>query len=92
MNREDIIRMAREADDFADSYTPQYVTLPNEWSVIRDERFFHLAYAAGAAAERNKCRYPDCVDNGPGGKCTRWLVGECEGPSAKDQAQPSSTP
>ena len=54
MTREDIIRMAREADDFADSYTPQYVTLPNEWSVIRDERFFHLAYAAGAAAERDK--------------------------------------
>ena len=54
MNREDIERMAREADDFADSYTPQYVTLPNEWSVIRDERFFLAAYAAGAAAERDK--------------------------------------
>lgn len=55
MNRDDIIRMAQEADDFADSYTPQYVTLPNEWSVIRDERFFLLAYAAGAAAEREAC-------------------------------------
>ena len=52
MNKDEIIRMAREADDFADSYTPQYVTLPNEWSVIRDERFFLAAYAAGAAAER----------------------------------------
>ena len=49
MTRDDIIRMAREADDFADSYTPQYVTLPNEWSVIRDERFAALV----AAAERN---------------------------------------
>lgn len=25
-----------------------------------------------------KCDYPDCVDNGPEGKCTRWLLGECE--------------
>lgn len=25
-----------------------------------------------------KCDYPDCVDNGPDGKCTRWLLGECE--------------
>ena len=50
MTRDDIIRMAQEADDFADSYTPQYVTLPNEWSVIRDERFAALV----AAAERDK--------------------------------------
>ena len=47
--RDEIIKMAREADDFADTYTPQYVTLPNEWSVIRDERFAALV----AAAERN---------------------------------------
>ena len=25
-----------------------------------------------------KCNYPDCVDNGPYGKCIRWLLGECE--------------
>lgn len=25
-----------------------------------------------------KCNYPDCVDNGPDGKCTRWLLAECE--------------
>lgn len=25
-----------------------------------------------------KCDYPDCVDNGPDGKCTRWLLAECE--------------
>lgn len=24
------------------------------------------------------CRYPDCVDNGPEGKCIRWLLAECE--------------
>ena len=50
MTRDDIIRMAQEADDFADSYTPQYVTLPNEWSVIRDGRFAALV----AAAERER--------------------------------------
>ena len=25
-----------------------------------------------------KCEYPDCVDNSPDGKCTRWLMAECE--------------
>ena len=50
MTRDDIIRMAREADDFADSYTPQYVTLPNEWQEIRDKRFASLV----AAAERER--------------------------------------
>ena len=88
MTRDDIIRMALEAGIDAESDT----LCRYEGWVEPLERFFHAAYAAGAAAERNKCRYPDCVDNGPGGKCTRWLVGECEGPSAKDQAQPSSTP
>ena len=40
MTRDDIIRMAREAGD----------VLNAEWL----ERFFHMAYAAGAAVERNK--------------------------------------
>ena len=30
-----------------------------------------------ALAEPEPCRYPDCVDNGPDGKCTRWLLAEC---------------
>lgn len=30
-----------------------------------------------ALAEPEPCRYPDCVDNGPDGKCTRWLLDEC---------------
>lgn len=30
-----------------------------------------------ALAEPESCQYPDCVDNGPEGKCTRWLLGEC---------------
>ena len=34
---------------------------------------------------REQCRYPDCVDNGPEGKCIRWLTGECSGPK-KGQA------
>ena len=28
-------------------------------------------------AAPGKCNYPDCVDNGPDGKCMRWLLGEC---------------
>ena len=49
MNREDIIRMAREAG--ASNLHG------GEWALFGDaniERFFHMAYAAGAAAERNK--------------------------------------
>jgi len=37
--------------------------------------------ALKAALEQpEQCRYPDCVDNGPEGKCIRWLTGECSGP------------
>ena len=31
-----------------------------------------------ALAEPEPCPYPECVDNGPDGKCTRWLLAECE--------------
>ena len=31
-----------------------------------------------ALAEPEPCQYPECVDNGPDGKCTRWLLAECE--------------
>ena len=51
MNREDIIRMAREAGLYATRQTSD----PYDWQAIRDERFFHAAYAAGAAAEREAC-------------------------------------
>jgi hypothetical protein len=30
-----------------------------------------------AQSEPEPCRYPACVDNGPEGKCTRWLLAEC---------------
>ena len=42
---EDIIKMAREADEYADKHTPLYVTVPNEWQEIRDKRFAALVRA-----------------------------------------------
>ena len=27
------------------------------------------------------CKYPDCAENGPEGKCIDWLTGACPGPS-----------
>jgi len=27
------------------------------------------------------CKYPACVDNGPGGKCIDWLIGDCPDPT-----------
>jgi hypothetical protein len=38
------------------------------------------AFEAGRLAERNRCRYPDCVEN-EDERCPRWLTGECEGPN-----------
>ena len=50
---DDIIRMAREADDYADKNIPQYVTVPNEWQELRDSHFAALV----RADEREKlCR------------------------------------
>ena len=40
-----IIRMAREADEYADKRTPLFVTVPNEWQEIRDKRFADLVRA-----------------------------------------------
>lgn len=51
MNREEIIRMAREA-----SNTPiDHHATPDLFGVAQIERFFQAAYAAGAAAEREEC-------------------------------------
>ena len=49
MTREDIIRMAREV-----KYLPKWMDLcrKDEDALVR---FFHAAYAAGAAAEREAC-------------------------------------
>ena len=54
MNREDIIRMAREAGILE----PIELLESNQWrqDTIRElERFFQAAYAAGAAAENEAC-------------------------------------
>ena len=57
MNREDIIRMAREA-----SNTPiDHHATPDLFGVAQIERFFQAAYAAGAAAEREACAL-ECED------------------------------
>ena len=46
----------------------------------------HLAsYPRTWSVSAAACRYPDCVDNGPDGKCTRWLIGECAGPVIHDK-------
>ena len=63
MNREDIIRMAREAGfEFKARAEPKL------------ERFFHAAYAAGAAAEREACAKV-CDDKAKetfSGQCQVW--------------------
>jgi hypothetical protein len=53
IDRESVIRMAREADDYADKHTPGFSTLPNEWQEIRDKRFAALV-AAEATEEANR--------------------------------------
>ena len=50
MTREDIIRMAREAQSVHATETWTFALSANQL-----ERFFHAAYAAGAAAEREAC-------------------------------------
>lgn len=51
MNREDIIRMAREAG-FDRAYVSEDAAIS---LLVPIERFFQAAYAAGAAAEREAC-------------------------------------
>ena len=56
MNQEDIIRMAREAgmeQDGNNFFSPMGEEMDVHISDL--ERFFHAAYAAGAAAEREAC-------------------------------------
>lgn len=53
MTRDDIIRMAREA-----GIPTSEVVIKGNGTHLRSvdiERFFHAAYAAGAAAEREEC-------------------------------------
>jgi hypothetical protein len=64
MNQEDIIRMAREAG--FDMHN-MYATFT--CSLMDIERFFKVAYAAGAAAEREACA--QVCDDRDMGDCNR---------------------
>lgn len=50
ITRDEIIEMAREAGVYARGHYDETGSTPEEI-----ERFFHAAYAAGAAAEREAC-------------------------------------
>jgi len=55
--------------------------MADEWGFTqkanRPERWKAISALQAALAQPEPCRYPDCVDNGPEGKCTRWLLDEC---------------
>ena len=55
MTREDIIRMAREADSYAGKHGPSAWRHPDELAAFRDERFATLVAAAAKAEEREAC-------------------------------------
>jgi predicted RNase H-like nuclease (RuvC/YqgF family) len=42
------------------------------------ERLTRELNEARAALKASSCAYPDCVDLGPDGKCTKWLLGKCD--------------
>jgi len=48
----------------------------NQWHRLA---YGKKSFEAGVMAEKNKCRYPDCVDNVPDKTCQRWLTGDCSG-------------
>lgn len=49
--REDIIKLAREADEYADKNAPAFTTELDEWQKIRDKHFAALV----RADEREAC-------------------------------------
>lgn len=57
-------------EEWAKEYFGEGVSVPE---ACRD------AWNAAQAAERNRCRYPECVEN-EDERCPRWLTGECGGP------------
>jgi hypothetical protein len=69
-SNDDIIRMAQEADDYADMKLGKGEFHP-DWHDVRDEKFAELvaalAYKAGVAAEREACveACQNCVMYGP---------------------------
>lgn len=42
------------------------------------ERLTRERDEARAALKASSCAYPDCVDLGPDGKCTKWLLEKCD--------------
>ena len=66
MTRNDTIRMALEAGIPAAKY-PSLVS-NSDWEAL--ERFFHAAYAAGAAAEREACAR--VADDHERQRCEAW--------------------
>lgn len=50
------------------------------------QRCYALGVADGIEQERNRCRYPQCVENDDE-RCPRWLTGECEGPNEPTQGR-----
>lgn len=65
MTRDDIIKLAREADEYADKHAPSWTTEIDEREILRDQRFAHLIeehlrfdsiHSCG-----NDCQRPACV-------------------------------
>ena len=50
--------------------------------IVFDQQINEYVYAM---TDKPACKYPDCVDNGPEGKCTDWLIGVCKGPTTDDK-------
>jgi len=55
MTKEEIIRVAREADQYADDHAPAWTQIPHEWQELRDHHFATLVAAAAKAEEREAC-------------------------------------
>ena len=55
VSREDIIKLAREADSYAGKHGPSAWRHPDEFAAFRDERFATLVAAAAKAEEREAC-------------------------------------
>lgn len=47
------------------------------WLLAEVERLTREISEARAELKASSCDYPDCVDLGQDGKCTKWLLGEC---------------
>jgi hypothetical protein len=73
-----VLEMVRDADN--DCRVEGWATIPDAARRSIDEAL-EDAEVERLRAERDEaqssCAYPDCVDLGPNGKCTKWLTGKC---------------